>query len=49
VVVSTKADIRTGTDIETLTNYKLPYWQRRGKHLRNEALAFEWRVLRESE
>ena len=26
VVVATKADIRTGTDIETLTNYKLPYW-----------------------
>ena len=48
VVVSTKADIRTGTDIETLTNYKLPYWQRRGKHLRNEALAAEWRALRET-
>jgi hypothetical protein len=48
VVVSTKADIRTGTDIETLTNYKLPYWQRRGKHLRNEALAGEWRALRET-
>jgi hypothetical protein len=48
VVVATKADIRTGTDIETLTNYKLPYWQRRGKHLRNEALAAEWRALRET-
>ncbi len=48
VVVSTKADIRTGTDIETLSNYKLPYWQRRGKHLRNEALAAEWRALRET-
>jgi hypothetical protein len=48
VVVSTKADIRTGTDIETLTNYKLPYWQRRGKHLRNEVLAAEWRTLRET-
>jgi len=48
VVVATKADIRTGTDIEILTNYKLPYWQRRGKHLRNEALAAEWRALRET-
>jgi len=48
VVVSTKADIRTGTDIETLTNYKLPYWKRRGKYLRNEALAAEWRALRET-
>jgi hypothetical protein len=46
VVVATKADIRTGTDIETLSNYKLPYWLRRGKHLRNEALAAEWRELR---
>jgi len=42
-----KADIRTGTDVETLSNYKLPYWMRRGKHLRNEALAAEWQVLRE--
>ena len=48
VVVSTKADIRTGTDVETLSNYKLPYWMRRGKHLRNEALAAEWQVLRET-
>ena len=40
-------DIRTGTDVETLTNYKLPYWMRRGKHLRSEALAAEWRALRE--
>ncbi len=48
VVVATKADIRMGTDIETLTNYKLPYWQRRGKHLRNAALAAEWRALRET-
>lgn len=46
VVVVTKEDIRTGTDIETLSNYKLPYWQRRGKHLRNEALAAEWADLR---
>jgi hypothetical protein len=48
VVVATKADIRTGTDIETLSNYKLPYWMRRGKHLRNEALAAEWQMLRET-
>jgi hypothetical protein len=47
VVVATQEDIRTGTDIETLTNYKLPYWMRRGKHLRNEALAKEWRELRQ--
>ncbi|MGB7747596.1 MAG: hypothetical protein WBN75_09945 [Verrucomicrobiia bacterium] len=40
-------DIRTGTDVETLSNYSLPYWMRRGKHLRNEALAAEWRALRE--
>ena len=46
VVVVTKMDIRTGTDVETLTNYKLPYWMRRGKHLRNEALAAEWQDLR---
>jgi len=48
VVVATKADIRTGTDVETLSNYKLPYWMRRGKHLRNEALAAEWKALRET-
>jgi len=47
VVVVTKPDIRTGTDVETLTNYKLLPWKRRGKHLRNEALAAEWRALRE--
>jgi hypothetical protein len=47
VVVATKVDIRTDTDVETLTNYKLPAWMRRGKHLRNEALAAEWRALRE--
>jgi len=46
VVVATKEDIRTGTDVETLSNYKLPYWMRRGKHLRNEALAAEWKALR---
>ncbi len=40
--------IRTGTDVETLSNYKLPYWMRRGKHLRNEVLAAEWQVLRET-
>jgi len=48
VVVATKEDIRTGTDIETLSNYNLPYWLRRGKHLRNEALAAEWKFLRET-
>jgi len=48
VVVATKEDIRTGTDVETLSNYKLPYWMRRGKHLRNEALAAEWKALRET-
>lgn len=47
VVAATKMDIRTGTDVETLTNYKLPYWMRRGKHLRNEALATEWQALRQ--
>ena len=48
VVVATKEDIRTGTDVETLSNYKLPYWLRRGKPLRNEALAAEWKALRET-
>lgn len=47
VVVVTKEDIRTGTNIEVLSNYRLPYWMRRGKHLRNEALAAEWRALRQ--
>lgn len=47
VVVATKFDIRTGTDVETLSNYSLPAWMRRGKHLRSEALAVEWRALRE--
>jgi hypothetical protein len=47
VVVVTIEDIRTGTDVETLTNYSLPAWMRRGKHLRNEALAAEWQALRE--
>lgn len=47
VVVALKIDIRTGTDVETLTNYSLPAWMRRGKHLRNEVLAAEWRALRE--
>ena len=46
VVVVTQEDIRTGTDIETLSNYRLPFWQRRGKHLRNEALAAAWADLR---
>ena len=47
VVVATKEDIRTGTNVEILSNYKLPYWMRRGKHLRNEALAAEWTALRQ--
>jgi len=47
VVVATQDDIRTGTDIAMLSNYRLPYWLRRGKNLRNEALAAEWRALRE--
>jgi len=47
VVVAAKVDIRTGTDVETLTNYRLPAWMRRGRHLRNEALAAEWRALRQ--
>ncbi len=47
VVVATKMDIRTGTDVETLSNYNLPAWMRRGKHLRSETLAAEWRALRE--
>jgi hypothetical protein len=46
VVVSVKPDIRTGTDIDTLTNYKLPYKMRRGVRFRNEALAAEWSELR---
>jgi hypothetical protein len=46
VVVSIKADIRNGTNVETLGNYSLPFWLRRGKHLRNEALAAEWLWLR---
>jgi hypothetical protein len=47
VVVVTKEDIRTGTNIEVLSDYKLPYQERRGKHLRNEALALEWKTLRQ--
>ncbi|HTQ49740.1 MAG TPA: hypothetical protein VMJ12_03445, partial [Candidatus Acidoferrales bacterium] len=47
VVVATKKDIRTGTNIEVLSNYRLPYYMRRGKRLRNEALAAEWRELRQ--
>jgi hypothetical protein len=46
VVVSIKADIRTGTDIATLTNYSLPYRLRRGVRFRNAALAAEWTELR---
>jgi hypothetical protein len=46
VVVATTFDIRTGTDVATLSNYSLPRWMRRGKHLRNDALAEEWLSLR---
>ena len=46
VVVSTEFDNRTGTNIEVLSNYSLPFWMRCGKHLRNEALAAEWETLR---
>jgi hypothetical protein len=46
VVVSIKADIRTGTDIATLTNYSLPFKMRRGVRFRNAALAAEWSELR---
>jgi hypothetical protein len=46
VVVATKIDIRTGTDIERLTDYRLPYWQRRGRQFRSDALAKEWQDLR---
>jgi hypothetical protein len=48
VVVVTKEDIRTGTVIAVLSDYTLPYWLRRGKDLRNEALAAEWKALREA-
>jgi len=48
VVVATKEDIRTGANIEVLSNYKLPPWKRRGKHLRKEFLAAEWKTLRET-
>jgi hypothetical protein len=46
VVVATKIDIRTGTDIETLSNYSLPAWMRSRKQLRSDALAAEWTELR---
>ena len=39
--------VSIGRHIETLSNCKLPYWMRRGKHLCNQALAAEWRGLRE--
>jgi hypothetical protein len=48
VVVVTKADIRTGTNVEIITNYDLPFWMRRGKPLRNDALAKEWYTLRKT-
>ena len=48
VVVVTKFDNRTGTDVETLTNYKLPWGIRRRKQYRNAALGTEWQALRET-
>ncbi len=47
VIVVTKEDIRTGTNVAVLCDKSLPYWKRRGKHLRNEALATEWKELRQ--
>jgi hypothetical protein len=47
VVVVTKFDNRTGTDVATLTNYKLPWGIRRRKQYRNAALGEEWQALRE--
>ena len=46
IIVATKEDIRTA-DVESLLNYKLPYWMRRGKHLHNEAVTAEWTDLRQ--
>jgi hypothetical protein len=46
VVVATKIDIRTGTNVETLSNYSLPAWMRSRKQLRSKALAAEWTELR---
>ncbi|HEX3718584.1 MAG TPA: hypothetical protein VH595_11505 [Verrucomicrobiae bacterium] len=46
VVVATKMDIRTGTDVETLSNYSLPAWVRNRKQLRSKVLAAEWTELR---
>jgi len=48
VVVVTEFDNRTGTDVGTLTNYKLPWNIRRRKQYRNAALAAEWEVLRKT-
>lgn len=48
VVVVTKFDNRTGTDVATLTNYKLPWGIRRRKQYRNTALGAEWQALRET-
>jgi hypothetical protein len=47
VVVVTEFDNRTGTDVETLTNYTLPWGIRRRKQYRNAALGAEWQTLRE--
>jgi hypothetical protein len=48
VVVVTEFDNRTGTDVETLTNYQLPWGIRRRKQYRNAALGAEGQVLRET-
>jgi hypothetical protein len=48
VVVVTKFDNRTGTDVATLTNYKLPWGIRRRKQYRNAALGAEWQASRET-
>jgi hypothetical protein len=46
VIVVTSFDNRTGTDVATLTNYKLPWGIRRRKQYRNAALGEEWETLR---
>ena len=48
VVVVTEFDNRTGTDVETLTNYNLPWGVRRRKQYRNAALGAEWSLLRKT-
>jgi hypothetical protein len=46
VIVVTRFDNRTRTDVATLTNYKLPWGIRRRKQYRNAALGEEWETLR---